>query len=1095
MDLVTGAVGSLASKLLQLLVEEYKLQTTGLKKQVQSLSAELESIHPFLNKVANVPWYLLDEQIKVWAREVRDKCYDVEDVFDTLLVQFEGPETADPSRLKRAMHKMGDLFAKVKARHDIANDIEDIMRQLEEVAERRNRYKIDDSIEVKPASKTIDPRLSALYTKPSQLVGINEPRDALIEMLSIGGQEKKIVSIVGSGGLGKTTLAMAVYDKLTKINGRFDCGAFVPVGPNPDIKKTLRDILIDLIKTSNMINAFDNRRLSLLGDLKELDEKQLIDSLREHLEGKRYFIVLDDIWEKKTWRFVEPAFVDGKCGSRILTTTRNSEVSKEIGEVYKLDELSDKNSKKLFYSLTFGGEEKRPCSDNLDMVSDTIIHKCRGLPLAIITIAGVLARKPIEEWSDVYNSIGFGPDENEVEDMKKILSFSYYDLPSHLRTCLLYLSIFQEEYFIDKRELILRWIAEGFIYEERGKAFFDVGDSYLRELMNRNLVIPTEEKSSGLLRGCRVHDKLLRLIRQLSTEENFAVVLDKDQRSSVAQVKVRRLALRTLTEETNYNKDDLARVRSFNAIICFTKLIPPVCSFKVLRVLVLEYCIGMEGYPIKHIAKLLHLRYIALSHTPVRKLPKEIGNLKFLQTLLLDDTGIKELPASVRLLKQLMCLRADEKTRVPDWIGEMTSLVELEMYHELLPNFLLREAPRVQEQEMHSGADNKCSTRKFVKELGKLINLRVLKSGIKLQDQEEGRDFLASLSKLHKIQDISMLLTAYLEMDVGREPSFALSSSLRTLQLLNVHFSKVPAWMNGQRLPNLCQLKVLVSNTDEQDLRILGTLQKLRHLVLMDIRYHKLKLTICGCGGFQNLRFLHLGGSPLQFVPGAMPRLEDITFSVNVFELVDANISFDFGLENLSSLQSVTVGVHCADACLREVEEAEAAIRHAVDIHSKHPSLLVKRMDEDKMGTVDADSREVSRLMYKMLRDSTLSEQIKKLNDQIDVQNNCNSTLYSQAQEMAHSIPEGHPSIAKQIQWSSVTLLEMVALRKQLADTFQTINDTSDPDQLMQHIKLQERLFELYKVENKRMAAIVEELKAELKISDNVADAEEHGGL
>ncbi|XP_034587419.1 putative disease resistance RPP13-like protein 3 isoform X4 [Setaria viridis] len=1031
MDLVTGAVGSLASKLLQLLGEEYKLQTTGLRKQVESLSAELQSIRPFLDTVANVPWYLLDEQTKVWAREVRDKCYDVEDVFDTVLVQLEGPETADPSRLKRAMHKMGDLFAKVKARHDIANDIEDIMRQLVEVAERRNRYKIDDSIKVKPASKTIDPSCSALYTKPSQLVGINEPRDALIEMLSIGGQEKKIVSIVGSGGLGKTTLAMAVYDKLTKINGRFDCGAFVPVGPKPDIKKTLRDILIDLNKTSNMINALvDNRRLSLLGDLKELDEKQLIDSLRGHLEGKRYFIVLDDIWEKETWRFVELAFVDGKCGSRILTTTRNSEISKEIGEVYKLDELSDKNSKKLFYSITFGGEEKRPCSDNLDMVSDTIIHKCRGLPLAIVTIAGVLARKPIEEWSDVYNSIGFGPDENKVEDMKKILSFSYYDLDPHLRTCLLYLCIFLEEYSIDKRELILRWIAEGFIYEERGKAFFDVGDSYLRELMNRNLVIPTEEKSSGLLRGCRVHDMVHRLIRQLSTEENFAVVLDKDQRSSVAQDKVRRLALRTLTEETNY-KDNLARVRSFNAIICFTKLIPPVCSFKVLRVLVLEYCIGMKGYPIKHIAKLLHLRYIALSHTPVRKLPKEIGNLKFLQTLLLDDTGIKELPASVRLLKQLMCLRADEKTRVPDWIGEMTSLVELEMYHELLPNFLLREAPRVQEQEMHSGADNKCSTRKFVKELGKLINLRVLKSGIKLQDQEEGRDFLASLSKLHKIQDISMLLTAYLEIDVGREPSFALSSSLRTLQLLNVHFSKLPAWMNGQRLPNLCQLKVL-------------------------------------------------------FVPGAMPRLEDITFSVMVSELVDANISFDFGLENLSSLQSVTVGVDCADACPREVEEAEAAIRHAVDIHSKHPSLLVKRMNEDKMGTVDAGSREFSRHMYKMLRDSTLSEQIKKLNDQIDVQNNCNSTLYSQAQEMAHSIPEGHPSIAKQIQWSSVTLLEMVALRKQLADTFQTIN--------MQHIKLQERLFELYKVENKRMAAIVEELKAELKISDNVADAEEHGG-
>jgi len=393
-----------------------------------------------------VPWYRLDEQIKVWAREVRDKCYDLEDVFDSFLVHLEDPETADPSRLKRAMHKMGDLFAKGKARHDIANDIEDIMKQLVEVAARRNRYKIDDSIETKPSSTTSDPRLPALYKKPSELVGIDEPRDALIQMLSVGGQEKKIISIVGSGGLGKTTLAKAVYDKLININGRFDCWAFVPVGQNPDQRKIQRDILIDLLKPTNAINALVYTRFSL-GDLKELDEKQLIGELREQLQGKRYFIVVDDIWEMSIWRTVDLAFVDGNCGSRLLTTTCKSEVSKEIGEVYKLHELSDNNSKKLFHSITFGGEEKHPCSDELDKVSNTIIKKCGGIPLAIVTIAEVLARKPIE-WSNVYNSIGFGPDDNKVEDMKKILSFSYYDLPSHLRTCLLYLSTSPEEQFI-----------------------------------------------------------------------------------------------------------------------------------------------------------------------------------------------------------------------------------------------------------------------------------------------------------------------------------------------------------------------------------------------------------------------------------------------------------------------------------------------------------------------------------------------------------------------------------------------------------------------------------------------------------------------
>ncbi|KAJ1257143.1 hypothetical protein BS78_K193600 [Paspalum vaginatum] len=677
-----------------------------------------------------------------------------------------------------------------------------------------------------------------------------------------------------------------------------------------------------------------------------------------------------------------------------------------------MEELSNENSRKLFFRITFGGEEKRPNSDKLDNdICDTIIQKCRGVPLAIVTIAGVLATKSTSEWSNLYNSIGFSPDDGDVENMKKILSFSCYDLPSHLRTCFLYLCVFPEEYFIEKNNLIFRWMAEGFIHEENGKEFFDVGGSYLDELINRNVVIPIVGKESGLLQGCRVHDMLLRVIRQISVEEDFIVALEREQRLSIAQENVRRLALQLLMVETNYK--DVGRVRSFYVTICGTELIPSLSRFNALRVLVLEFCIGMDDYSIEHIAQLLHLRYIGLSHTAVSKLPKQIGRLKFLQTLLLDDTGIKILPASVRSLKQLMCLHVDLKTRVPDWIGEMTSLVELEMYHEVVPHLFSREAPRVHVVEMHHAADNQCSTREFVKQLGNLTNLRVLKTRITLEDKGQGKVFLESLRNLHNIQDISIgLPTAFIEVDVIPELGFALSSSLRILELLNLQFSKLPEWINCERLPNLCQLKVSVSNVEEKDLGNLATLPQLRELTLAIIRYHRLKLTICGCGGFQNLRLLHLT-VPLQFVQGAMPRLEEITFGITVFEFKDANISFDLGLENLASLQSVTVGIHCTDACSAEVDEAEDAIRRAIDIHPNHPKLLVKRDDEDKMGPVDAGSREFSRAMYKILQDSTLSEQIKKLNEQIDVLNKCNSSLYSQAQEMAQLLPEGHPNTAK----------------------------------------------------------------------------------
>ncbi|CAL4982514.1 unnamed protein product [Urochloa decumbens] len=278
MDLVTGAMGCLAPKLLQLLQDEYKLQK-GVRKQVEFLSQELDSIHAALRKVAEVPWDQLDEQVKVWARQVREASYDMEDVLDTFLVRVEDHAPADPSRLKRAMKKMGNLFTKGKARRDIADAIDDIKKQLQEVAERRARYKVDEIV-AKPASKTstIDPRLVAMYNEVDKLIGIDKSRGELMSILlpqwnDESNKKMKIVSVVGVGGLGKTTLAKAVYDGLKP---QFGCWAFVPVGRNPDLKKVFRDILIDLDKETYMASKFTL-----------LDERQLINELHDFLGTKR----------------------------------------------------------------------------------------------------------------------------------------------------------------------------------------------------------------------------------------------------------------------------------------------------------------------------------------------------------------------------------------------------------------------------------------------------------------------------------------------------------------------------------------------------------------------------------------------------------------------------------------------------------------------------------------------------------------------------------------------------------------------------------------------------------------------------------------
>nr|CAB3451900.1 unnamed protein product [Digitaria exilis]CAB3455660.1 unnamed protein product [Digitaria exilis] len=285
MDLVAGAMGNLAPKLLQLLQDEYKLQK-GLKAEVKSLAQELKSTHAALCKVAQVPPDQLDPQVRLWARDVREASYDMEDILDTFLVRVDDDHRsadadADKGKFERLQEKMGKLFSlsKLKARHDIASAIKDIRKQIQEVAERRDRCKVNEIVATPAESSTVDPRLEAMYKEVSQLVGIKEAMDELISMLSLQGGEEvsnkklKTVSVLGIGGLGKTTIAKAVHDKL---KSDFDCSAFVPVGRNPDLKKVFRDILIDL----------DKRKYS---DANMLiwDERHLIGELRDFLSNKR----------------------------------------------------------------------------------------------------------------------------------------------------------------------------------------------------------------------------------------------------------------------------------------------------------------------------------------------------------------------------------------------------------------------------------------------------------------------------------------------------------------------------------------------------------------------------------------------------------------------------------------------------------------------------------------------------------------------------------------------------------------------------------------------------------------------------------------
>lgn len=246
----------------------------------------------------------------------------------------------------------------------------------------------------------------------------------------------------------------------------------------------------------------------------------------------RFLLIVDDIWDVEAWKSIKFALMGGKCGSKIITTTRNVSVSKECcsyndDTVYNMKPLSEDDSQRLFYNRIFPRDNI--CPPEFKQVSADILKKCGGVPLAIISLASYLASnqqiKPMNQWLGLLNSIGTGLQKGDtnLEEMRRILSFSYYDLPSHLKTCLLYLSIFPEDCQIDKDRLIRRWIAEGFI---QGEKLFELAESYFNELINRSMIRPIDIDAEGRANGCLVHDMMLDLICDLSSEDNFVTILD-----------------------------------------------------------------------------------------------------------------------------------------------------------------------------------------------------------------------------------------------------------------------------------------------------------------------------------------------------------------------------------------------------------------------------------------------------------------------------------------------------------------------------------------------------------------------------------------
>ncbi|XP_071939815.1 putative late blight resistance protein homolog R1A-10 [Coffea arabica] len=310
------------------------------------------------------------------------------------------------------------------------------------------------------------------------MVGLDDEAAKVIERLIWGPEQVEIVPIVGMAGLGKTTLAKKVYNDSSVICN-FHVRLWCTVSQAYNMKNVLLQILCSDAKHSRMDD-----------ELKNLDEHALLEKLYKKPKENRYLVVFDDVWDIKAWNELGISFPDDKKGSRIIFTSRSSNVASQVeygGKPHYLRPLSEKESFELVQKKVFGEED---CPQALHGLGMEIAKKCRGLPLALLVVAGVLATIEHDIW--VWKEFGKGLTSTMVsstDQCKMSLELSYEHLPYHLKACLLYFAAFREDEKIGAKNLMRLWIAEGFVEKIEGKRSEIIAEEYLMDLIGQNLVM------------------------------------------------------------------------------------------------------------------------------------------------------------------------------------------------------------------------------------------------------------------------------------------------------------------------------------------------------------------------------------------------------------------------------------------------------------------------------------------------------------------------------------------------------------------------------------------------------------------------------
>ncbi|ESR52394.1 hypothetical protein CICLE_v10010866mg, partial [Citrus x clementina] len=609
-----------------------------------------------------------NHRLSDWLGKLKDACYDAEDVLDEFEVEDLRRQVMKQRSIGRKFRNFFGCSNPIAFRFRMGHQIKKIRERFDEIAKLRGEFNLIERLDDHRRVVHKERESTHSFVLSSDIIGRDKDREKIIELLmqaSSGESETlSVIPIVGIGGLGKTALAQLVFND-QRVEEHFELKIWMRVFEDFGGRQIMREIMESIIVQIM-------RKCVFLGDL---NTQQLQRILRDHLNSKRYLLVMDDVWNEdpEAWRKLKSLLLGGANGSKILVTTRSRKVASIMGTRggttgYNLQGLPFEDCLSLFMKYAF--KEERDKHPNLIKIGEEIVKKCGGIPLAVRALGSLLCGKTDKRNWEYVRDIEIWQLEQMDTGILRALRLSYDQLPPHLKQCVAYCSIFPKGYQFYGDSLVQFWMAHGLLQSHNKKEELDdIGMRYLKELLSRFFF---QDLSFGMLGmetfSFKMHD-LMHDLALLVAKDEFLVVNSDCQ---FIPKKVRHLSFVAANASRNDFSSllsDLGRVRTIffstddDEKTSQSFIESCISKSQFLRVLDLSGS-AIEVCP-REMGNLKHTRYLDLSKNyKIKKLPKSICELQSLQTLnLAGCLELEELPKDIRYLVNLRLLALTTKQK------------------------------------------------------------------------------------------------------------------------------------------------------------------------------------------------------------------------------------------------------------------------------------------------------------------------------------------------------------------------------------------------------------------------------------------------